>query len=74
MKMTLPKVLRTAFVVLIAAAILFGAVFMPQAQASSYRASYIDRVDGKVSVDFEEYLAPFCLSCRTMSAMRKRSL
>ena len=56
MKKTKVRSLRTAFAVLIAAVILFSAVFMPQAQATGYQASYIDRVDGKVSVDFEEYL------------------
>ncbi|MBQ7330726.1 MAG: S8 family serine peptidase, partial [Oscillospiraceae bacterium] len=56
MMKTLPKLLRTTFVALVVAAIALGAILIPQAGAAGYRASYIDRLNGNVSVDFKEYL------------------
>ena len=56
MKKNHRKVLRGAGLLLIAAVLLFGAVFAPQAQASGYRASHINRLDGNVAVDLEQYL------------------
>lgn len=56
MKKTFAKVTRTAAVVLIAAVLIFSAIMVPQTQASNYRASYIDRMDGNVSVNLEQYL------------------
>ena len=56
MKKILPKISRSAFILLIAAAILLGAIFMPQAKASGYQASYVEKLDGSLSVDLEEYL------------------
>ncbi|MBE6916922.1 MAG: hypothetical protein E7470_03315 [Ruminococcaceae bacterium] len=56
MKRTFVKATRTAVIVLIAAVLLFSAFLTPQTQASSYHASFIDRMDGNLSIDLEQYL------------------
>ena len=55
MKKSFAKVSRTALVVLIASVIVLGAILLPQAEASSYQASFIKPM-GNVSVNLEEYL------------------
>ena len=55
-KDNLAKIFRAALVVLVAMTLLFGAVFAPQAQASAHQASYIEKLDNNVKVDYTKYL------------------
>ena len=51
---TLLRIVQTALVLLLVAALLVGIVVMPFAQATEYEASYIERLDG-VKVDYTDY-------------------
>ena len=55
-KMTHAKVSRALVVLLLAAAILAGAVSLPHAQASGYQASHIEKLNDALNVNYEKYL------------------
>ncbi len=48
-------IVKAIALVILAVAVLLGTVMMPQARASSYQASYVEKLDG-VSIDISEYL------------------
>ena len=50
------KVLLRVLVALLAVTLLFGVFAAPQAEASSYKASYIDLMENAPSLDLKDYL------------------
>ena len=50
------KVLLRVLVALLAATLLFGIFAAPQAEASSYKASYIDLMENAPKLDLDKYL------------------
>ena len=50
------KVLRRVLIALLAVTLLFGIIAAPQAQAASYSASYIERLENALGVDLKDYV------------------
>ncbi len=50
------KVLQRVAIALLAVTLLFGVIAAPQAQATSYNASYIERLDNGFGVDWKDYV------------------
>ena len=50
------KVLQRVAIALLAVTLLFGIIAAPQAQATSYNAAYINRLENAYGVDWEKYL------------------
>ena len=55
-KKSLVKGMRCLLILLLTAAVLFGAVPVSQAQAAEHEASYIERLDDSLAADYTEYL------------------